>query len=360
MSHNPDRYRELVAPAVVGLSGLVDGTLLLIERRKLPDADSAAMRELAQEDSFALHARAATPITDAITSSGQYLAAGCDHIRSMCSLYQADPAVLFSDRVLLRAAIEACSRAAWLSESVGPGERARRILNERLASMDDQLELLTHSGADRDGVFAAFKDLRLELARSYESAGLGEVGRKDGRVWVQPKRPGPSGVIKLFADEIASDVAVKDAGRVLQGLYSGFTHSSLWALMSGVKTDATLPPDARHLPGRPSPRWRPAQRRLYGRSASPGPSSPSPWSGIGPTWDGTTRSGPTRVGPLRRHSIGTSSDVLSGPRCDTSGPRVHPYPRSGGCWGMTPRCRGTTRILGTPRVSVGPWAGLRV
>lgn len=237
MSHDPAKYRELVEPLTTAVSRLASGALLEIAGDNVPGVDSVAMAQLSNEDRIVGHPLIATPITDAISSTSQYIGAGADHVRTMCTAYDSEPPVVYSDRVLLRAAIEACARSAWLSDRVDAAERARRVINERLASITDQIEVAKASGEGLEEVLQILRERRDEITRISVSAGLGEAKRRNGRVSIGRIRPGPTAVIKWFGEKLGSTDTDADVGRMLQAMYSGFTHSSLWALGSAIASD---------------------------------------------------------------------------------------------------------------------------
>ena len=120
-----ERYRG-------NLASIVDaGRLLRESRGYLPDAESEAMREIAEEERYR-HNWAQKPVDSSHSWAGVLLTAAEDHCKSICRLVIGE-ASLFGLQSLARAGLEAAGRAEWFTESgIGTGRRVARYQTERL------------------------------------------------------------------------------------------------------------------------------------------------------------------------------------------------------------------------------------
>lgn len=237
MSHDPAGFDALVRPhadAVLDLIGVHEDAL---ERRWVtPSADAPVLGQIAEQRRFAMPG-ASTPIDQAITLGVQYTIAGCDHARSICTLVTAEPAVIYSDKILLRSAVEAMARGAWLlAPTIPAGERCRRLANELLHARTRTLSAAKRvdrdEGTDRAAELGQRRD---ELAAAAIAHGLGEIGRSRYDVWVGKPRPTATKVIAQLLDEDKDPES--DLGPTLQGFYSEFVHSNIGALHYQLVTD---------------------------------------------------------------------------------------------------------------------------
>lgn len=158
--------------------------------------------------------------------------------------------VLYSDKVLARAGIEACARAAWLLDPrVGWERRAERGLTQRFANIKANIDLLKGVGgaerlvddqrAHRDELIVACQRAALAPSRKDGSAFVGEevpserramrhllsaAGDTDlgsfAQTWLSRfVHSDPAGLMELFADELPDDVEVPVVvGMVTKGL----------------------------------------------------------------------------------------------------------------------------------------------
>jgi hypothetical protein len=229
------RYDAAVRPHAEAMLGLIDRHRDQIELRGVtPALDAPAMAQIAEQGSLALPG-ASTPIDQAITTGLQFLNAGADHIQSICTLVLAEPTVLFSDKVLLRAAVEALGRAAWLHDKVTAEERVRRFANDLMHRYEREAHMVELWGVD--DVVEERNRRRDELALAAEARGLGEVQRTRKSphhiVSVGHPRPTATAVMGFLMED--NDESKIGAG--VQRWYSEFTHSNVTALLQQVQTD---------------------------------------------------------------------------------------------------------------------------
>ena len=213
----------------------------LIEQRQcrrqghgyVSSATSRAMAEL--EASNRLQAYVGTPTEDAVHFADQFLLAAEDHFGALCRLVVHDMPVLFADKVLARAGIEACARAVWiLDPALDAQRRAFRGLSQRFATMKANEDLL--KGAAEERLFC--KDRRDELISQCRSAGL-PVTRRNGTAFVgEPLPTERSAMRNLFGHTPGDEV---DLGSLSQTWLSRFVHSDPAGLMENMLE--TLPGD---------------------------------------------------------------------------------------------------------------------
>lgn len=214
---------------------LIDRERDELERRgSTPAHNAPAIGQIAVQRSLSLPG-ASTPVDQAITTGMQYLSAGADHIQSICTLVLAEPTVVYSDKVLLRAAVEALGRAGWLHDRVTAQERARRLTNDLMHRYEREAHLIELWGHTE--VVEERNRRREELALAAEARGLGDVrrGRKAPYriLSVGDPRPTATAVMSFLME----DNEESKIGAGVQRWYSEFTHSNISALIHQVQTD---------------------------------------------------------------------------------------------------------------------------
>ncbi len=200
-----------------------------------PTAGSRAMAEHAA--TCHMTAYLGEPTDDACTFADLLLLAAEEHFDSICALVEHQRGLLYSDKVLARAGIEACGRAAWLLDSgVVAERRAMRGLTQRFANIKANIDLLKDAGvaehvvdeqrARRDDVIAACRRAGLSVTRKDGSAFVGEEAPSERRAmrhllsaagdtdlgsfaqtWLSRfVHSDPAGLMELFADELPGEV----------------------------------------------------------------------------------------------------------------------------------------------------------
>lgn len=231
-----ERYDAAVRPHAEAMLSLIDRQRDQLEQRgSTPAIGAPAMEQIAVQSSLSLPG-ASTPIDQAITTGMQYLSAGADHVQSICTLVLAEPTVVYSDKVLLRAAVEAYARAGWLLDRVTAQERVRRFTNDLMHRYEREAHLVNlWMQAD---VVDERLDRRDRLALAAEAKGLGDVrrDRKNRIVSVGDARPTATAVMSfLMEDDDESKI-----GAGIQRWYSEFTHSNISALVHQVHAEHLL------------------------------------------------------------------------------------------------------------------------
>jgi hypothetical protein len=221
----------------------------LIEQRQsrrqghgyVSSASSRAMAEL--EASKRLQAYVGTPTEDAVHFADQFLLAAEDHFGALCRLVVHDAPVLFADKVLARAGIEACARAVWiLDPALDAQRRAFWGLTQRFATMKANEDLL--KGAAEERQFC--KDRRNELISQCRSGGL-PVTRRDGTAFVgEPLPTERSAMRNLFGYTPGDEV---DLGSLSQTWLSRFVHSDPAGLMENMLETLPSEIEAPTIPG---------------------------------------------------------------------------------------------------------------
>jgi hypothetical protein len=101
-------FREAIAPTVNALRAFANAVDDLVERHRLPAAESRAMSEIAAEQALATRSTWTGPISDTHTFGAMTLRAAADYVRGFAELFTADRIPMWAHLVLERAALEAC------------------------------------------------------------------------------------------------------------------------------------------------------------------------------------------------------------------------------------------------------------
>lgn len=215
------------SPMRSALEDVIAQRQLRRERHKYcASADSRAMAELAA--TRPLQAYVGTPTEDAVNFADQLLIAAEDHFGAICRLVEHEAPVLYADKVLARAGIEACGRAVWLLDpSLDSEARAARGLTQRFATIKANAELLKGSGEG-----AQFcRDRRDELISQCVAAAIHPT-RYDGTAFVRDRIPSERQVMRnLFSVDVGDDI---DLGSFSQTWLSRFVHSDSAGLMEDM------------------------------------------------------------------------------------------------------------------------------
>jgi hypothetical protein len=155
-----------------------------------------------------------------------------DHLRTI--LVVADAGVLpgFALYSVLRGAVEALARAAYLLEPTSVTERRAHALNLRLENLLEQAKV------KRD-------DAKLAERRQHLEARAGLLG-----VHVLRSRPGRTmgfGEARLLS-KVDLVAAAMDDGELAYRLMSGYGHSIQWALLQVGRAQSTDDPDVASIP----------------------------------------------------------------------------------------------------------------
>jgi hypothetical protein len=133
------RISGLDRPVRHGGAGVHGGVDAVAERHGgLPSADSGAMTERADEQSYRTRSKWEQPVTDTHTFGAVTLRAAADYVRGIAELFASDRSPLYAHLTLARAALESAVVLAWLSQpGISTLERIKRGLCELLYSANE-------------------------------------------------------------------------------------------------------------------------------------------------------------------------------------------------------------------------------
>ncbi|MFP5579821.1 MAG: hypothetical protein ACLGIZ_16540 [Acidimicrobiia bacterium] len=239
--NDPGRYRELLNPLLDAVGELVKAVHAAVEDGGvLPGPDAPVLSDIEAESGFSVDGLAPRPVDDAVVLASASIGAGAYHTQALCTLFAADPPVIYTDRVVARAALESSARGWWIAAPINAAERVRRVLNERLHDMSEQLRTAAAMRLDDESLLATLDGRRHSLHQAGVDLGLGAAGRnpRTGDLWVGDQRPGPSAILARFGDALAGAGYVGPRqGEVLQSVYSAYVHATPWALRAPAADD---------------------------------------------------------------------------------------------------------------------------
>ncbi len=151
--------------------------------------------------------------------------------------------MLYADKVLARAGIEACARAIWIRDpSLDADHRAARGLTQRLAKLTADA-LLVKDSVDAREVYQARRD---EVIAQCRAAGL-TVTRRNSAVYVGDVIPSERSLMKKLFSTATSGQA--DFGAFSQTWLSRFVHSDPAGLAENIMESLPASVEAPHVPG---------------------------------------------------------------------------------------------------------------
>lgn len=166
------------------------------------------------------------PIDDTLSLANLLIRAANDHFTAACRLIATDEPVLYADKVLFRAGIEACARANWLLDpTIDARRRCARMLTARLVDLTLRLDLV------EDAEFRqATRDRREELVARARRARYTVHRNKGKPPEVEDHFPSARRAMRdLFGSDPEDEL---DLGDYAQGWLSGFVHSNTTGLLS--------------------------------------------------------------------------------------------------------------------------------
>lgn len=219
-----EAYLAVVEPVRAGLLGLIDLVIALEETHvHRPVAMSPALAEEREEPAFGEHITG-RPVLVPRNFAALQVRAAADLFGAMCRLYELPATVLFADRVLLRAGIEAAARSLWLHDwRLDVRRRVARGLTERLHDLHQNQQLAGDDGAEER------RRTRAQILRDAAAAGYVTLEPKRDAAWVGEPRPSATAVmVDLFGTEDAEPAL----GRTAQRYLSMFVHATTSGLIS--------------------------------------------------------------------------------------------------------------------------------
>jgi len=191
-----------------------------------PAPGSPAALDVADEPTFAAHI-VGRPVVLARQMGAVQLHAAADQFGAMCRLLELEATVLFADKVLARAGIEAAARALWLLDpGISTRARVARGLSERLHDSFQAGQLFGDEGqADRH----ARREALLQQARA---AGFTcETPKKSPAYVIGEPRPHATQAMQSLLDAEPTD-GDDSLGRGTQRYLSSFVHATSLGLHS--------------------------------------------------------------------------------------------------------------------------------
>lgn len=193
----------------------------------LPLANGSLMAELAYETDFAADEPWGNdPIMAARNLAVTAMVAAIDDLRAFASGVEAHQP--FAPFLTTRGVLEACSVAAYLGEKgIGPRERVRRIMNEKLLDLHDHLRMVKQ--LDLSASQAEISDRQAsvrQMVSTAESFGYAVIAGTRRPFALVERRPSATALIsRLFP---------ADLGVILYHLLSASSHSRPSGLLHSV------------------------------------------------------------------------------------------------------------------------------
>jgi hypothetical protein len=216
-----------IEPVRVGLLSLIDDVDRAQQvNRHRPTAGSQAADEIAHEPAFS-QSIGGRPVVTARQLGVVQLAAAADQLNAMCRLLALEETVLYADKVLARAGIEAAARGHWLLDpAISVERRIARGLSERLHDAH-QADMLV--GTDER---LERQRQRLSLVERIRAAGF-DCRTPNGRAsFVDEPRPGATKVMQQLLDADLQDGTGLSLGTGMQRYLSTFVHATTLGLHS--------------------------------------------------------------------------------------------------------------------------------
>lgn len=227
-----EMFEQHVAPVREGLAAFLEASATVGDPwGSLPDADSRAMAEIAEEKEFeGPDPWGADPVRQAHNLASLLLVGADDFARAICRLLSGEPTPIYAHIVLARAALEHAGRAWWLLRS-GASVRLRiaRGVNERLYGLSQQ-DFLPLEGPDKKRA----DERKAALFAEAQRLGFRKVAKKSRVATLEESRPTSTSLIrKLLADSEDAHV-----GTAVFNLFSAVAHGTTYGLTHSVTTDA--------------------------------------------------------------------------------------------------------------------------
>lgn len=190
--------------------------------RASPTAASEAMAELAHQHDLSGEWDEA-PVDTAITHIGLLLTAAEDSMQTLAESLVARHTPLYSHQVLVRGGLECLALAHWLAErGIGPRERVRRSLNERINSAYEQARLPRHLNPEPD-----------RQRRLLAAASLGFKPTKSKKARLKVFDPPPPSI----TERVQRLPGSADLGTIVYSFASAIAHGTIWGLVERAELD---------------------------------------------------------------------------------------------------------------------------
>ena len=217
----------------------LDNLLGVFPHGEVVEADSQAMRELADEPTLAMQTSGSddsvrspwgpTPVRTAHSLAALHVALAVDCARAFLVLVAYDTPVIFGVAPVARASLENFARARWLYEpDISTRTRVARAMNDRLEGLRQQARL-PHPDASRSKARA--RDL-IEAAKRLGFTIVKDAGRNK---WISEVRPSSTQLMAALID------FSEEVGLVGYNFLSGVDHGLPHGLNPFLKMESSSP-----------------------------------------------------------------------------------------------------------------------
>jgi hypothetical protein len=219
-------YLAAIEPVRAGLLGLIEGVdARRISRGGEPESLSPAEMDMREQPTFAVGD--GTPVLNARGLGGLQLYAAEEHFKATCRLLAMREPVVFSDRVLVRAGLEAAARSLWLLDwRIDVRTRVARGFTERLYGLFEEQGL---AGNEKRADYIQKRDAMLADAAAVGLRCSGSQRR--GAHFVEAQRPSATAALRSLLD-VAGNSDALGLGGTAQKYLSMFVHSTIPGLLS--------------------------------------------------------------------------------------------------------------------------------
>ena len=230
MPDEDDDFERHIGPLRDALAELLEASeRLRLQWGSMPNAESTAMAELAEEHRFRGNPTwGETPVTTAHNLAELQLYGASDCAQAAVDLLKPDMRTpVYSHTVLARATLEHAGRAWWLLDpTIGVRLRIARAATEHIFSLSQQMPLLDKARRGEARV------KRAALLDEAERLGFQKV-QASPRVppSLEEERPGQTKLVKALFGDVES-------GGVTYGFFSAVAHATTFGLSSSVTLDA--------------------------------------------------------------------------------------------------------------------------
>lgn len=230
-------FGEALAPEMQRIRDFTSAVRTVGEGRKLPSAESPAMREMSAESDWAKRSGWAAPFTDTHSRAELALRAANDYVHTFADTFNTERAPLYGHLVLARSALESSVICWWLSESgIARDERIKRGLSEYIYSaVEEQCLDLVPNAAQHVAAFIGHATRLGWQVADYNGKRWSSASRGKPRVAGVGRPPGAAGIAGLLTDDHTSRI-----GSVQWSRLSAVSHVTFWGLRSASMTKGQL------------------------------------------------------------------------------------------------------------------------
>lgn len=226
-----DQYVGRIEPLRAGLLSLIRHVAATRAAHDGPAPESEAHTQETTDLAYRASLGGHPALTTRLLGTLQ-LSSAEDHLAALCRLYALPEPVIFTDRTLLRAGVEAAARAFHLLDwRCDLRTRVARGLNERLHDHHQAHGMLEENER------AEHMRERETLLIMCSQAGYKPQTPKKGAAWVLHQRPTATDVMSHLFDSGSLSVGEQSLGVVAQRYLSTFVHGTTLGLLSTMHLD---------------------------------------------------------------------------------------------------------------------------